>query len=140
MTGGWFPVEGVEQPIEVGDHVVGVLRPRRNETVTGRNNCPKGNNCPKEGIGAGGNGSAMASGWPDIVLRATVDQLTLCYRVRKHEGDWQDVEQPTQILWVTCRFGGRRPYFLCAGWGCGRLVSKLYGAGTCRLAYGYHPR
>ena len=114
MTGGWFPVEGVEQPIEVGDHVVGVLRPRRNETVTGRNNCPKGNNCPKEGIGAGGNGSAMASGWPDIVLRATVDQLTLCYRVRKHEGDWQDVEQPTQILWVMCRFGDRRPYFLCA--------------------------
>ena len=91
-------------------------------------------------MGAGGNGSAMASGWPDIVLRATVDQLTLCYRVRKHEGDWQDVEQPTQILWVTCRFGGRRPYFLRAGWGCGRLVSKLYGAGTYRLAYGYHPR
>jgi hypothetical protein len=74
----------------------------------------------------------------DIVFRATVDQLTLSYRVRKQGGEWRDVDQPTQILWVTCRFGGRWPYFLCPGRGCGRLVSKLYGAGTyflCRHCY-----
>jgi hypothetical protein len=73
-----------------------------------------------------------------IVLRTTVDQLTLSYRVRRQGDQWRDVEQPTQILWVACQFGGRRPYFLCPGRGCGRLVSKLYGAGTyflCRHCY-----
>jgi hypothetical protein len=74
----------------------------------------------------------------EIFLRATSDQLTLSYSVRKRGGEWRGVEQPTQILWVACRYGGRRPYFLCPGRGCGGSVSKLYGAGTyflCRHCY-----
>jgi hypothetical protein len=74
----------------------------------------------------------------NIDLRATGDQLMLSYRVRKQGSEWRDVEQPTQILWVACRFGGQRPYFLCPARGCGRLVTKLYGAGTyflCRHCY-----
>jgi hypothetical protein len=66
--------------------------------------------------------------------------------VRRHGEEWQDVEQPTPIVWMPCRFGGVRPYFVCPGIvngiACGRRVLKLYGAGTyflcchCyRLAY-----
>jgi len=74
----------------------------------------------------------------DIVLRATAGQLNLSYRIRQHGDEWRDIEQPTPIIWVPCRFGGRRPYFLCPGRGCGRRVAKLYCAAThflCRHCY-----
>jgi hypothetical protein len=70
------------------------------------------------------------------------DRLVLSYRIRQHGGEWQDVEQPTLIVWMPCRFGGARPYFVCPGVvngiACGRRVAKLYGAGTyflCRHCY-----
>jgi hypothetical protein len=78
-----------------------------------------------------------------IQLRSEGDRLILSYRIRQHGEEWRDVEQPTPVVWRPCRFGGRRPYFLCPGRSCGHHVSKLYGAGTyflCRhcyrLAYG----
>jgi hypothetical protein len=74
----------------------------------------------------------------DIVIRAAADRLTLSYRIRQHGGEWQDIEQPTPIVWVPCRFGGRRPYFLCPARRCGRRGSKVYGAGAyflCRHCY-----
>ena len=68
--------------------------------------------------------------------------LVLSYRVRDHGGEWQDVEQPTPIVWMPCRFGGGRPYFVCPGIVdgivCSRWVTKLYGAGRyflCRHCY-----
>jgi hypothetical protein len=77
-----------------------------------------------------------------IQFRRDGDRLILSYRVRRHGGEWQDVEQPTPIVWIPCRFGGARPYFVCPGIvngiACGRRVSKLYGAGTyflCRHCY-----
>jgi hypothetical protein len=77
-----------------------------------------------------------------IEFRRAGDRLILSYRVRRHGGEWQDVEQPTPIVWIPCRFGGARPYFVCPGIvngiACGRRVSKLYGAGTyflCRHCY-----
>jgi hypothetical protein len=46
------------------------------------------------------------------------------------------------IVWMPCRFGGARPFFVCPGLVngivCGRRVAKLYGAGTyflCRECY-----
>ena len=40
-------------------------------------------------------------------------------------------EQPTQIVWMPCRFGGARPYFVCPGIvngiACGRRVAKRSG-------------
>jgi hypothetical protein len=70
------------------------------------------------------------------------DRIILSYRIRQHGEEWQDVEQPTLIVWMPCRFGGARPYFVCPGIingiACGRRVSKLYGAGTyflCRHCY-----
>jgi hypothetical protein len=70
------------------------------------------------------------------------DRLVLSYRVRQSDGEWQEVEQPTPIVWMPCRFGGARPYFVCPaivkGIACGRRVTKLYGAATyflCRHCY-----
>jgi hypothetical protein len=77
-----------------------------------------------------------------IQFRADRDRLVLSYRVRQYDGEWQDVEQPTPIVWMPCRFGGARPYFVCSGVvnriACGRQVTKLYGAGAyffCRHCY-----
>jgi hypothetical protein len=70
------------------------------------------------------------------------DRLILSYRVRPHDGEWQDVEQSTRIVWMPCRFGGARPYFVCPGVVngivCGRRIAKLYGAGTYFLCRRCH--
>src|SRR5262249_24656347 len=82
-----------------------------------------------------------------IQLRRDGNALGLSYRVWRVGETWQDVEQPTRIIGMPCRFGGARPYFVCPGVvngiACARRVGKLYGAGTyflCRhcyrLAYG----
>jgi hypothetical protein len=77
-----------------------------------------------------------------IQFRRDGNALILSYRVRQHGEEWQDVEKPTPIVWMPCRFGGVRPYFVCPGIvngiGCGRQVAKLYGAGIyflCRHCY-----
>jgi hypothetical protein len=77
-----------------------------------------------------------------IQFRRDGDRLILSYRVQRHGEEWQHVEQPTPIIWMPCRFGGARPYFVCpgivSGIACVRRVSKLYGAGTyflCRHCY-----
>jgi hypothetical protein len=74
------------------------------------------------------------------------NKLVLSYRVRRHGEEWQDIEQPTPIVWMPCRFGGTRPYFVCpgivSGIACGRQVAKLYGDGTtsCPDPTGAAPR
>jgi hypothetical protein len=74
-----------------------------------------------------------------IEFRREGDRLVLSYRVRQHGGEWQDVKQPTPIVWMPCRFGGARPYFVCPGVVngivCGRRVVKLYGAGIYFLCH-----
>jgi len=77
-----------------------------------------------------------------IQLRRDTNTLVLSYRIPPHGGEWQDVEQPTPIVWMPCRFGGGRPYFVCPGIVdgivCSRWVTKLYGAGRyflCRHCY-----
>jgi hypothetical protein len=77
-----------------------------------------------------------------IQLRHDGNRLVLSYRIQRHGEEWQDVEQPTQIVWRPCRFGGARPYFVCPGVvnaiACGRRVIKLHGAGIyflCRHCY-----
>lgn len=71
------------------------------------------------------------------------DRLHLEFRCRSGAGDWQDVEETIRIDWRPCRFGGRRPYFVCPGVRngvpCSRSVTKLYGASKwflCRRCYG----
>jgi hypothetical protein len=66
----------------------------------------------------------------------------LSYRARRPGEEWRDVEQRTRIVWLPCRFGGARPYFVCPGIvngiACRRRVARIYGAGTyflCRHCY-----
>jgi hypothetical protein len=70
------------------------------------------------------------------------DQIVLRYRYKSCNRDWETVEQPVPIRWARCRFGGQRPWFVCAvhanGTYCGRKVAKLYGGGrlfACRHCY-----
>jgi hypothetical protein len=74
---------------------------------------------------------------------ATEGRLTLTYRYRRNEEEWQDVEEPVPIASTPCHFGGSRPWFVCPGMvdgvSCGRRVAKLYGPGRyflCRHCYG----
>jgi len=68
--------------------------------------------------------------------------LVLSYRARQRGEEWRDVEQPTRIVWMPCRFGGARPYFVCSGVingiVCNRRVAKLYGAGPYFLCRHCH--
>ena len=57
---------------------------------------------------AGENGIAAA-----LELRYAVDGEAIAYRV--------------PLTWTPCRFGGRRPWFVCPGAGCGRRAAVLYG-------------
>ena len=63
--------------------------------------------------------------------------ITLRYRSRRYDQDWQDVVERIPIVWRTCRFGGQRPYFVCPGVvdciPCGRTVTKLYSVGKYYL-------
>jgi hypothetical protein len=61
------------------------------------------------------------------------DAITVTYHIKSGGEDWQTVEQRVPIRWTPCRFGGERPWFVCAvrasGVYCGRQVAKLYCAG-----------
>jgi hypothetical protein len=50
-----------------------------------------------------------------IGMRATQGRLTLSYRYRRNDEDWQDVEEPVAIVRTPCQFGGSRPWFVCPG-------------------------
>jgi hypothetical protein len=66
-------------------------------------------------------------------------RLVLAYRQRTQGGPWQDVTEPVTLLWTPCHYGGRRPWFLCPGPGCGRRVALLYLGGAywaCRQCLG----
>ena len=77
-----------------------------------------------------------------IEFRREQDRLILSYRIRQNDGECRDIEQPAPVIWMPCRFGGERPYFVCPnivnGIACGRRVTKLYGAAPyflCRHCY-----
>jgi hypothetical protein len=77
-----------------------------------------------------------------IGLQGGRHEIILDYRIRSNGEDWQSVRQTVPIRWTPCRFGGKRPWFVCDvhanGVYCGRQVARLYG-GTrlfaCRYCY-----
>lgn len=78
-----------------------------------------------------------------IGLSMTEDVLVLDYRVRRNEGTWKDIRQPTRIARTDCRYGGSRPWFICPGIvngvPCSRRVGRLFSGGDyflCRHCYG----
>ena len=100
---------------------------------------------------AGYVGGAVLGGWQWIYRdgeKASIqivggrDSVTLKYLAKLDGEDWVSVEQAIPIQWLPCRFGGERPWFVCAvhadGVYCGRRVTKLFGAGrlfACRSCY-----
>lgn len=73
-----------------------------------------------------------------VNIRAEHDGIRLVYRVRIADGDWEQVTDKIAIVRTPCRYGGDRPYFVCAGKpdsACGRRVLSVYGSGrlfVCR--------
>jgi hypothetical protein len=66
-------------------------------------------------------------------------RVLLFYRHRSGPAaEWEDVHEPVALDWSACNFGGKRPWFVCPGTGCGRRVAILYGPGRyflCRHCY-----
>jgi hypothetical protein len=98
--------------------------------------------CLRPGYWGGWEWSRDGERLASIQLRRDSDSLVLSYRVRAYGEEWQDIEQRTRIIWMPCRFGGARPYFICPGIVngsvCSRWVTKLYGGGRyflCRHCY-----
>jgi hypothetical protein len=72
------------------------------------------------------------------------DWVILLFRYRRGFGaEWEDVEEPVDLTWTPCNFGGERPWFICPGVvndvRCGRRVAVLHANGKyflCRHCYG----
>src|SRR6516162_8975954 len=64
-----------------------------------------------------------------INLRAEAERVRLSYAVRAGDGGREDVVDTISVVYLRCRFGGSRAYFICPGPGgvteCGRRVTKL---------------
>jgi len=69
-------------------------------------------------------------------------RLILAYRHCSRGGEWEYVEEPIELTYTPCNFGGERPWFVCPGVvngvRCSRRVAVLYGPGKyflCRHCY-----
>jgi hypothetical protein len=63
----------------------------------------------------------------ELDVRAADNSLILSYEHPKRNSDgWILKHYPVQIAWTPCNYGGRRPWFICPGSGCGRRVAILY--------------
>jgi hypothetical protein len=78
-----------------------------------------------------------------INVRTHPDLVVLSYRTRRLGEEWKDLEEPIQLIWTPCNYGGRRPWFVCpgvvSGVPCQRRVGVLYNARDyflCRHCYG----
>ena len=65
-----------------------------------------------------------------INLRAEAERLRLSYAVRAGDGGREDVVDTISVVYLRCRFGGSRAYFICPGPGgvteCGRRSTNLH--------------
>ena len=68
-----------------------------------------------------------------INLSAEAERLRLSYAVRAGDGGREDVVDTISVVYLRCRFGGSRAYFICPGPGggtnCGRRITKLHLSG-----------
>ena len=78
----------------------------------------------------------------DIGVSVGEGSLTLEYRYRQGEGDWESVVEDVALVWTNCNYGGRRAWFVCPGVkngvACRRRVAILYLGGRyflCRHCY-----
>ena len=65
-----------------------------------------------------------------IALRVQVDQVVLDYRNSnpvRNGGNWESMNYPVRLEWTPCTLGGKRVWWRCPAFGCGRRVAVLYG-------------
>ena len=63
------------------------------------------------------------------------------YLLEDRSGKQQGFDYFVSLVWVPCRFGGKRWYFLCPNANCGRRCSMLYSADhyfVCRKCTGLY--
>lgn len=77
-----------------------------------------------------------------VFFNAQQDALRIAYHFKEDCEDDQPEDSIVSLVWSPCRFGGKRPYFLCPNPTCGKMVDHLYsdnGPFLCRhclnLAY-----
>ena len=80
-----------------------------------------------------GEEATSSIGWAVASEDGTPAALALRYAV-----GGEGVRYAVPLTWTPCRFGGRRPWFVCPGEGCGRRVGVLYGRRLflCRHCHG----
>jgi hypothetical protein len=69
--------------------------------------------------------------------------MVLLFRYKSGlDAEWEEVQQPVELEWTPCNFGGERPWLIrpgvVNGVRCGRRVAVLYGPGKyflCRHCY-----
>jgi hypothetical protein len=78
----------------------------------------------------------------DIGVLVGERRLTLEYRYRQGEAEWEDVVEDVPLVWTDCNYGGRRAWLICPGVKngvpCRRRVAILYLGGRyflCRDCY-----
>jgi hypothetical protein len=73
-----------------------------------------------------------------ISVACREDAVRLSYVMDSGTSRERQVSYDVPIAWTACHFGGRRPWFVCPGRGCGRRVLHLYLRGDYFLCRHCH--
>jgi hypothetical protein len=74
----------------------------------------------------------------NIVIETRPGAIELFYGISRNGQPREDVHIEVPLSWTSCNYGGKRPWFVCPGKGCGRRVAKLYLAGKYFLCRHCH--
>ena len=77
------------------------------------------------------------NGVASINLRAETERLCVSYAVRVGDGGREDVVDTISVVYLRCRFGGSRAYFICPGPGYGMSADGEAPTCTSRTAIFY---
>ncbi len=61
------------------------------------------------------------------------DRLTLIYRYKNMDREWESIKDSIFFTWTPCNYGGRRQWFLCPE--CNRRVALVYGGKDYRCRH-----
>jgi hypothetical protein len=78
--------------------------------------------------------------WNDgssITIETKHDSIELSYKITRN-GQKEEVFIKVFLSWTSCNYGGKRPWFICPGRGCGKRVAKLYQVGKYFLCRHCH--
>ena len=66
--------------------------------------------------------------WTDgnnIMIETKSCAIELDYKI-SCDGEIKKINYEVPLTWTSCNYGGKRPWFICPGKGCGRRVAKLF--------------